>query len=1090
MATITDNQPEEDHIQGDYDNRFNDIVGAEKAADPSFGDEPKILADSTDPERSLFNPHADGGLGSALKNKAVNSLADKAAGGAAAGGATAAAGAVTGGAGAVASIALKSAVNKVFTRGNGKKAAVGGGIAGTVLILALVASTSVPTLFLKHFAENVRNSAYANVNNAIQNQTQNLFEHYVAQKVLPGYTSCGSTISKDCTAVKSPGNDLVSQLYNTWADQKLENKLAEKYDLTFEFDKSSGNWTIRSGGKVTKIGPKGEGLTKPNRLERAEFRRAALAAIDSETGLKRMIIRFKIGRLVDSKYGGRRCYVLCKTTQKIETKVADQKKYYQRQIIKRVIEPRYSMMGSGLVCTFDSECHPEKADVTSGDAPTNGAKESKFSGEIRGINRAAIELASKADTEALAAAEKQLAEEGFSKTFIKLALAKVFPKAAASASVQSAVDSIPIIGWIVMLTQLFHTALDTGDKMQAMSYQINAQSTVAVWSLTSSAADEMGHGSVPAAVIGSMSNGIINGVVTDPSAPVDGGTGKAAQNPTWSAVINRNESSGRSKDYTCGNEKPVPSNRLDCEELVMGSGNKYATAISSFRDSPMYWLGPVLADWTGLIISKIISIPGALIEKLGIMEALDATCKSGPTTIITGLFTGGTTTAYCTAQAGIQAIISKVGPPLIEFMATYMFSPIVTANMSGSRMVSANVAGAETLANDYAHSGIGGQVLSEAQSALIKSDDQEQAKYEFRQQPFFARMFNTSSPYSMASSLVDGVPPSWAQAGNKAASALVSPLEIIGSVFGSLTQPHVNALNNFSVASTYGITSYGYPSDSPVFSQDPSALWNDPGGCAGSTTSATTTAWNDAGAAAVDANGQPVNTTTNACLLTRAAISAAGGKYNTDLLTDDDKKVLFGDSGSSAAPAGTGKMPTGSAQEIAKQLLPYIEQSKLVCVGTQGPTCPDIQKTATGQSIRNVNCRVDALKDRTVGMLLGLLQAGHTFKLSSICSDHLRNTDAGHGGGYAVDFNTIDGVFMGQGDDKGLIPFTQQQTDADRKLTQGIVNFVPAPLGFGQGVAGRGYPNCHYNNEVFSFLSPYSQFGDACHHQHVSVDGH
>ena len=41
MATITDNQPEEDHIQGDYDNRFNDIVGAEKAADPSFGDEPR-----------------------------------------------------------------------------------------------------------------------------------------------------------------------------------------------------------------------------------------------------------------------------------------------------------------------------------------------------------------------------------------------------------------------------------------------------------------------------------------------------------------------------------------------------------------------------------------------------------------------------------------------------------------------------------------------------------------------------------------------------------------------------------------------------------------------------------------------------------------------------------------------------------------------------------------------------------------------------------------------------------------------------------------------------------------------------------------
>ena len=95
----------------------------------------------------------------------------------------------------------------------------------------------------------------------------------------------------------------------------------------------------------------------------------------------------------------------------------------------------------------------------SGDAPTNGAKESKFSGEIGSINRAAIELASKADSEALAAGENKLQKKVSSKTFIKLAIAKVFPKAATSASVQTTVDSIPIIGWILMLTQLFHTRI-------------------------------------------------------------------------------------------------------------------------------------------------------------------------------------------------------------------------------------------------------------------------------------------------------------------------------------------------------------------------------------------------------------------------------------------------------------------------------------------------------------------------------------------------------------------------------------------------------------------------------------------------------
>ncbi|MCA9326471.1 hypothetical protein KC976_02630, partial [Candidatus Saccharibacteria bacterium] len=215
--------------------------------------------------------------------------------------------------------------------------------------------------------------------------------------------------------------------------------------------------------------------------------------------------------------------------------------------------------------------------------------------------------------------------------------------------------------------------------------------------------------------------------------------------------------------------------------------------------------------------------------------------------------------------------------------------------------------------------------------------------------------------------------------------------------------------------------------------------------------------------------------------------SAAGGKYNTDLLTDDDKKVLFGDAGTSAAPAGTGKMPTGSAQEIAKQLLPFIADGKVRCVGRQGASCPDIQRTANGQSTRTGDCRADSLDARTVGMLLGLAQAGHSYSIMAICSDHSKNTDAGHGGGFAVDFAIFDGVSF-SGD--AYQPFDQRRTEADRTLTQAVVNLVPAPLGFGQAVAGRGYPNCHKNNEAFSFLAPYSLFGDGCHHQHISVDGH
>jgi hypothetical protein len=189
------------------------------------------------------------------------------------------------------------------------------------------------------------------------------------------------------------------------------------------------------------------------------------------------------------------------------------------------------------------------------------------------------------------------------------------------------------------------------------------------------------------------------------------------------------------------------------------------------------------------------------------------------------------------------------------------------------------------------------------------------------------------------------------------------------------------------------------------------------------------------------------------------------------------------DSGGSGGSGGS--LPTGSAKDLANQLLPYIAQGKISC-NSQASDCPDIQNTAKGISIKGgEGCQVDALQPGLLGMLLKLVQDGHTFVLSAICSDHFDDGLAGHAGGRAADFNYIDGVFMGEGEDAdGTIPWTsqgsvgQKKIQVDQNLLQDVTSFMPKSTGFGQ-------QQCRPN---FSFLSGFNVFPDGCHHQHIQVE--
>jgi len=187
-----------------------------------------------------------------------------------------------------------------------------------------------------------------------------------------------------------------------------------------------------------------------------------------------------------------------------------------------------------------------------------------------------------------------------------------------------------------------------------------------------------------------------------------------------------------------------------------------------------------------------------------------------------------------------------------------------------------------------------------------------------------------------------------------------------------------------------------------------------------------------------------------------------------------------------ASTGGGESLPQGTPKELAQQIVPYIDNQKISCAGLGGNDlgCSDITDTAKGLDINTgQGCQVKALSPQLLGMLLVLLQMGHTFTLSALCSDHHNDGTGGHSTGQAADFNTIDGVFMGPNKDT---PWTQDKIDAATKLDRDIASIMPKSTGFGQNGPNSDGVTCH---PAFEFLSGFNLFGDDCNHQHVQVGG-
>jgi hypothetical protein len=930
-----------------------------------------------------------------------------------------------------------------------RKAAIGGGAVAGVGTIVLVTFFLLIPLKIEHVVNNLEKRFFATSQDAVQKESNILLRGYMI-RILPSYKTCGSTISKDCRA-RISGNGPVNNLYRTWANARLENKLATNYGIEFKYDKTGKNWYLKAPGANSggdNIGPDGHGLNSDfSRADRAGMRAAINDAMDGETRWKKVMYRYKVGRLLEEKYGIKRCITFCGTRDQLADKVDKQKKSATLYFVQRVLGLRENSLGVALECMLNG-CNPTDTHPTQAQDGTTGAlngspENAQTDTAVREADQAAAKGFVGASADEIAAKTATIEEKGLSRAVFEEVMTKVGLGGISS----KAADAIPVVGLVIAGSQVIHFAHQAGPIVQKLGYIVNSGTYAQTYQMYSTDASEIHTGKDTATEIGSFTNSLGPGNRGNAKNPQIGGTGGAESSMLYRNIVDHESpqttatalngllpgkayaDSSVSKEL-CSDGKAIPVGLLICPELKLGQSVAALDAANTFLNLPVIGQITYLADNISGLTSTIGSIFGDILTSI---PGVGAVINS-----VTGLVAG-------VIQPFFMAAINVLIP-----------NP-TSLYMSGSRLFDIMAGGADVAGNLFAQVGLGGQALTDQQANTIITQQQTEAQQNFARQSMFARMFDTSSEYSLISKVAMTVPFGLQADAQSGVASLLNPLNVFSNGFGSLFSGRVSATPP-AQPDAFGVTQYGVVS----LPENQDAYWAR--NCSENASFAyrKDNSWNEEAAHTVDkATGMPRNNTPNPCLTIKASTGILGGAMNTDLLTQDD----LTDQGSSVGGGVTGStVIDGEPKELAKAL---VDSGRLT--DEDGRYMAQIKAVANGNYSCNVNPYI-------LKMLYGVVvQDKHTVKMSSLnryCTGVLTASGTGSyhyrdGGGHAIDVTGFDGADVNGTHQASTLGYLNE-----------AAKYLPKNTGFGQ------VQSC---SSGFNIPDGDYPVPDECTHQHIQV---
>jgi hypothetical protein len=172
--------------------------------------------------------------------------------------------------------------------------------------------------------------------------------------------------------------------------------------------------------------------------------------------------------------------------------------------------------------------------------------------------------------------------------------------------------------------------------------------------------------------------------------------------------------------------------------------------------------------------------------------------------------------------------------------------------------------------------GDGGKALTPTQAGALTDQQEQQQMQQFQQQPLFARIFSTDTPYSLVSKLSLDVPLSFGSAFQGTMADIMSnPFSQVFHSFSTIFTSGIAHAATAAQADPAGVTQNGIPTSDPVFTTDPGTYWTQ-NNCAQQEAQGWPI-WNSPANTSINPDtGQLEHNTTNGCLLIINSTKAAG----------------------------------------------------------------------------------------------------------------------------------------------------------------------------------------------------------------------
>lgn len=694
--------------------------------------------------------------------------------------------------------------------GSRRRNIIGGGVLGGGLIgLLLMLFLALP-LKVQHIVNNLQSTFFAAAEQATEDMTDNLFKHYVVKQLVPGMVqnNCTSTrINRSCVNT-STSNNIIGVLYNGWRDGRLEQRLAND---GIEIRREGSQFYLKTPS--TPNGSPGESLGNFNpdnpdafnqsafqKLNRSDLRAEVKKSLKQNTKWDRVMYRYKVGRLMERKYGVKRCIIACAPRDRFTDNVEDKKLAFKAYFLERVIEPRNEMMGLVMQCAIASFTCVEERDANE-----------------RGERLSQIEL----DMQAKLAefrdkyGQRKLDELGVEANRVRQmgALEYMIEKVAGPMVSKTLGKAIPIVGWLDMAAMFIEGAQNVGPAIVKLTYVTNAATMASTYAMYRTNADEIKTGDVDMTAVGSIATSL---------NPTDGverkdqnGVGAEAS-PLYGAIMG-----GKTRTVTFNpfSQKAYAAASYGCEDddgnaprdgkLVCGVerlDNKtavgtVASAISDkFTNNPAGFAGGVFVDVWNATVGKGLDWLEDIIAP-AIRKVID-------------LLPGD-------PLERMAAFIR----PIIEQMMTFVIKPVISDSPSGARMFNLAAGGADVIGSEFTHYNLGGAKISDAEAFAIRQERQSEQLQEFNSRSMFARMFSTDTQYSLVSQLALAAPASSSSGLVQSMFATISnPLSTAGASLFGFGSGHASAAPGFTT-DPFGVVQYGYAKNDKVFTQDPELTW-------------------------------------------------------------------------------------------------------------------------------------------------------------------------------------------------------------------------------------------------------------------------